>query len=347
MNTWQENLFIVTRSSIWVGMTGDRFEKPLASWRGKERHGSEILECLTVIFKSGGCRWAACRMCSYRHERYRQETCEALLSHMRAQLAWVTETYPPGDYQMVKIFTSGSFLDPQEVPVAFLKDAAGAFRGKLVIVETRPEYIREETLRPLIDGLDDESFTIPLYCAIGLETTNDAIREKCINKGFSFSDFKNAAKVAHDAGAGIKAYFLHKPLFLTEREALADMKTSIRETVPYAELFSMNPCTVQRQTELEYYWKRGEYRPPYLWSVLSILADAPVHMTVDPLGGGQKRGPHNCGTCDYEIVRGIRDYSLNADRELIRALLETRCTCRQEWEYVLAEEQPWCMPLTR
>jgi hypothetical protein len=65
------------------------------------------------------------------------------------------------------------------------------------------------------------------------------------------------------------------------------MKTSIREAAVYADIISMNPCTVQRNTELEYYWKCGAYRPPYLWSVLSVLADAPVHITCDPLGGGQ------------------------------------------------------------
>ena len=145
----------------------------------------------------------------------------------------------------------------------------------------------------------------------------------------------------------MKAYFLFKPLFLTEGEAVADMKSSITDTIPHADLFSMNPCTVQRNTELEFYWKRGAYRPPYLWSVLTLLAAAPVHMTCDPLGGGQKRGPHNCGKCDYELVKGIRDYSLSGDRDLISALLETNCGCKQEWEYILAEEKPWCMPLTR
>ncbi len=125
------------------------------------------------------------------------------------------------------------------------------------------------------------------------------------------------------------------------------MKQSIRDASLHAEMISMNPCTVQRKTELEFYWKRGAYRPPYLWSVLSLLKDAPVHMTCDPLGGGQKRGPHNCGKCDYDIVKGIRDYSLNADRELINALLETSCECRNEWNYVLENEAPYCMPLTR
>jgi len=328
-------------------MISDRMEKPLASWRGKERYDRDMVECLTVIFRSGGCTWSACRMCSYRHERYQEQSCSALLGHLRAQLAWVMDQYKPEEYRMVKIFTSGSFFDPREVPQEFLIDVAAAFRGKLVIAETRPEFIEREILGRFIENLDDGSWKTPVYCAIGLETSNDAIREKCINKGFTFAEFTDAANRAHAAGAGVKAYFLFKPLFLTEAEAVADMKTSMADTVPFADMLSMNPCTVQRNTELEFYWKRGAYRPPYLWSVLTLLAAAPVHVTCDPLGGGQKRGPHNCGKCDYEIVKGIRDYSLSGDRDLIGALLDIACDCRQEWEYILAEEKPWCMPLTR
>ncbi|MGA2105434.1 MAG: TIGR01210 family radical SAM protein, partial [Methanoregula sp.] len=172
-------------------------------------------------------------------------------------------------------------------------------------------------------------------------------RHKCINKGFTYADFTKAAEIAHKAGAGVKAYLLFKPLFLTEAEAVADMKSSLAALAGNVEMVSMNPCTVQKRTELESYWRQGAYRPPYLWSVLSIIRDAPVEVTCDPLGGGQKRGPHNCGTCDYEITRGIRDYSLTGDRDLIGALLDMDCTCKSEWEYVLAHERPYCMPLTR
>ena len=328
-------------------MISDRLEKPLASWRRKERYENDLLECLTVIFKSGGCSWSACRMCSYRHERYKAESCNALLNLLRSQLAWVMNEYDLKEYRMVKIFTSGSFFDPCEVPPPFLADVATAFRGKLLIAETRPEYVMEEVLGPFIETLDDGSWKKPLYCAIGLETSNDAIREKCINKGFAFQDFKDAVGRARKAGAGVKAYLLLKPLFLTEKESVEDMKSTFADTQPFADMISMTPCTVQRNTELEYYWKRGAYRPPYLWSVLTLLAAAPFHMTCDPLGGGQKHGPHNCGKCDYDIVREIRDYSLNADRDLIGALLDISCSCKQEWDFVLAEEKPYCMPLTR
>lgn len=328
-------------------MISDISEKPLACWRGKERYGSELLDCLTIIFRSGGCSWSRCRMCSYRHERYGEQSSDDLTRHLKAQLAWVLREHRLEEYRMVKIFTSGSFFDPSEVPPSFRNEVASAFRGKLVIAETRPEFVTEEVFTPFIHAIDDGSWKIPVYCAMGLETSNDRIREKSINKGFDFTEFISAATTAHAAGAGVKAYLLFKPLFLTEHEAVDDMKTTIRDIIPLTDLISMNPCTVQRNTELEFYWKRGAYRPPYLWSVLTLLRDSPVHMTCDPLGGGQKRGPHNCGTCDYELVKGIRDYSLNADRDLIGALLDSSCDCKQEWEFILDNEKTYLMPLTR
>ena len=109
----------------------------------------------------------------------------------------------------------------------------------------------------------------------------------------------------------------------------------------------MNPCTVQRNTHLETLWKRQAYRPPYLWSVASILAQSNAHVTCDPIGGGQTRGPHNCGSCDSMILDAIRDYNLNADQELMRSVMEMDCNCKKEWEYVMNQEQPWSMPLTR
>ena len=323
-------------------------EKPLAAWLGKERHNGEILDCLTVILRSGGCRHAACRMCGYRHERYEDGIApDHLGQRIESQLAWTLREYPASGYGMVKLFTSGSFFDPCEVPPDARAAAARAFRGKLVIAETRPEYVDREALVEFAAGVDDGTHAVPVFVAMGLETTNDAIREKSIGKGFSYEDYSRAVGEARAGGCGVKAYLLHKPPFLTEKEALADMRRSIIDASSSADIVSMNPCTVQSRTEVEWYWRRGAYRPPYLWSVLAILVDAPIHVLCDPLGGGKARGPHNCGGCDREIVAGIRDFSLSADRELLRSLLERDCDCKREWEFVLESERPFCMPLTR
>ncbi|MDD1648676.1 MAG: archaeosine biosynthesis radical SAM protein RaSEA [Methanomicrobiales archaeon] len=321
-------------------------EKPLACWTGKDRIGAEALPSLTVIFRSGGCAWNRCLMCGYRSVRIDGQPGQ-LATRILAQLSWIRSHHDPASYDLVKIYTSGSFLDSCEVPPA-ARDAVGdAFRGKVVIAETRPEFVTPEVLDDFIARVDDGSRAVPLYTAIGLETTDDGIREKCIRKGFTFADYLGAARIARDAGAGVKAYLLQKPPFLTEREAAEDMSRSLAALAGHADLVSLNPCTVQSGTTVEWLWQRGAYRPPYLWSVLRVLEGAPMHVTCDPVGGGYPRGPHNCGRCDRELLAGIRDHSLSGDRALLRALLGQECSCRAEWDLVMERERPYAMPLTR
>lgn len=328
-------------------MVSRTVEKPLASWMGEDLIDGEIKKTLTIILKSGGCRWNRCRMCGYRFERYHSLDTNELKERMIAQIRWIEENYRSDDYEVIKIFTSGSFFDQNEVPLEAREELGRLIRGKIAIAESRAEYISQTAIASFLDQIDCGDHTMPLYVAIGLETTDDRIREKCIDKGMAFSDFIRAAKEAEEAGVGVKSYLMMKPLFMTEKEAIADMKTSIREAAPYSDLMSMNLCTVQKRTDVEYYWKRGAYRPPYLWSALDVLLSTDEKVSCDPVGGGFARGPHNCGECDREIKNAINLYSLSFDRSLLQAVYDTGCDCKEEWEYVLGNEMPWCMPLTR
>jgi radical SAM enzyme (TIGR01210 family) len=327
-------------------MVFEEYEKPAACWTGIETLNGREHKTLTIILRSGGCSWGSCLMCGYPHVRYRDRDPAFLDRKIRGQIAWVQRSYPLADYTLVKIFTSGSFLDPLEVPRETQAEVVKVFSGKVVILETRPEHIDEQwvgLLRETVRGGGEE---IPLYLAMGLETTNDFIREKCIRKGLTCEDFVRGAGKAHRAGAGVKTYLLMKPPFLTEQEAIVDMITSVNEAWRWSDLISMNLCTVQSATPVEWFWRNGAYRPPYLWSVLTVLAALDRPIACDPVGGGTRRGPHNCGSCDSVLVEGIRSYSLTGDRNLVDALLRVECGCREEWRYVLENEMPFCLPLT-
>ncbi len=114
------------------------FDKPLAAWKSKERHNGEILDCLTIIFRTGGCRHNRCRMCGYRFERYAAGMGRGeLAALLRRQLASVLQQFPPEGYSMVKIFTSGSFLDGDEVPREARDAIAEAFRRIARLQATR------------------------------------------------------------------------------------------------------------------------------------------------------------------------------------------------------------------
>lgn len=324
--------------------------KPLASWKGQDRFFGDVKSTLTAIFLSGGCSWNRCRMCGYKNDRDCSPRDE-LIANMQAQVQWLGENFKPEEYELAKIFTSGSVFDSREVPLEVLDSFGTFFRGKPLVAESRAEYVTEDAVSRLLSTLDAGQ-AHPLTVAIGLETTDDSVREKSIDKGNSFEDFKHAAEVAHAAGVAVKAYLMMKPLFLTEREAMLDMQKSIQEVAPYADMISMNLCTVQGRTELEHYWQKGSFRPPYLWSAVRVLLDADVFVSCDPVGGGFKRGPHNGekqheGCLDKEIAAAINAYSLSGDKAVLQEVWDAGADCRDEWEFVLANETSWNMPLTQ
>ncbi len=203
-----------------------------------------------------------------------------------------------------------------------------------IIIETRPEFVTDKTMANAKMHADN------IEVAIGLETSNDAIRINSINKNFLFKDFVRASETAKTHGVSTKAYLLMKPPFVSERDALEDMVKSIIDAAPYAGTISMNLCNVQRGTLVDELFYRKAYRPPWLWSVVEVLKR--VHgktgsvVTSDPLAAGQARGPHNCGKCDAEFSDAIRKYSLTQDITVFDSL---HCDCKALWEKVLELEQ--------
>jgi hypothetical protein len=235
-------------------------------------------------------------------------------------------------FKIVKLFTSGSFLDQDEVPIDVRDAILSELRGTpKVIVESRPEFVTPEVCKDI--ARTNEHIEV----AIGLETSNDRIRSNYVNKGFSFRDFVTASEAALANGFTVKAYLLLKPPFLTEREAVEDAAQSVRDAAPHAGTISLNLCNVQKGTFVEALWKKGLYRPPWLWSAVEVLKRTHETATVicDPVGGGTRRGPHNCGKCDREVVAEIKEFSLSQNS----ASFTASCTDQTLWEFVLEFEE--------
>jgi radical SAM enzyme (TIGR01210 family) len=318
--------------------------EPTRVWLDEDNTPDGVRQSLTIILNTGGCRWAragGCTMCGYvaesveggsvGHDALRDQL-EAALAHERAEAE--------DECQLIKIYTSGSFLDEREVPAETREAVAAAFADReRVVVESLPDFVDRGKLADFTDrGLATD-------VAVGLETATDRVRQDCVNKYFEYADFEAAAEEATAAGAGVKAYLLLKPPFLSESEAVADMKRSVRRCAEHAHTVSMNPCNVQRYTMVDDLHYRGGYRPPWLWSVAEVLestADADAIVVSDPVGGGESRGPHNCGECDEVVERAIKDFDLRQDPAVFG---EVDCDCRHTWRAVMERETAYNLPL--
>ncbi len=246
------------------------------------------------------------------------------LEDLRAQLETAKERYDGENF--VKIYTSGSFLDAREIPMELREEVVDAFgEAERILFESRPEFVTEENIQDLKDRR--------ISVAMGLESGTDRVLRDCVRKGFTTADYERAAFLLRAKGIPLRTYLLLKPPFLTEREAIEDARRSIAYASPYSESVSVNPVNVQKETVLEGLWRRGDYRPPWLWSLAEVLKEGKglegTRLFSSPSGGGTPRGVHNCLDCDRGFLEAIERFTFSQDEREFEGL---DCRCRLEWK---------------
>jgi len=319
--------------------------KPSAAWTAPSRIGTETGISLSIVLSTIGCAHArsdegGCTMCSYLLDgTSRNPSSEELILQFKTAFTKVQKLNGP---LSIKIYTSGSFLDPEEIPVeardTILEEIAVDGRIKEVVLESRPEYVIDSVIEEIRSNLGDRIIEL----GMGLESSNDVVRTLCVNKNFDLQSFKLAVTRAKKFRVGTRAYVLLKPPFLSERDAILDSQKTMSEAIRAGvSTLSFNPVNVQRNTLVEYLWKRMRYRPPWLWSVVEVLkhakeaANSSVNIVCDPVAAGKRRGAHNCGSCDSTIVAAIRKFSIDQDSSVFDGL---SCDCKQFWRHVLEHE---------
>jgi radical SAM enzyme (TIGR01210 family) len=264
-------------------------------------------------------------MCGYFNDSMWKKVSD---SDLLEQFKTVMKQYSGEKY--VKIFTSGSFLDDNEIKPKVREEILGRLleTAEKISVESRPEYITDEKLSIIQDMFGSKTFEL----GVGLETANDFIREHTINKGFNFSDYRDAAETLKEYDAKLKTYVLVKPPFLTEKESIIDSVDTIEKIDSYTDTISLNPTNIQRNTLVYYLWKRKQFRPAWLWSIVEILKESKkftaTHIKCDIVGGGSIRGAHNCGSCDNRFLEAIKKFSLSQDKKIFNDL---DCSCKEIW----------------
>ena len=241
--------------------------KPVRCWSEKDVLDSKIVDAYVIIFRTRGCSWAlksGCSMCGYFNDSLWEKVSD---KDLLKQFDVAMQGY--NGEKLIKIFTSGSFLDDHEMSPNIQKKILSKLleTADKVSVESRPEYVTDKKLSEIKKIVGKKAFEV----GIGLETANDFIREHSINKVFTFNDYKKAAEALKKHKFNCKTYVLVKPPFLTEKESIEDCKNTVETIKPYADTISFNPTNVQRNTVVEHLWKRRQFRPAWLWSVVEIL----------------------------------------------------------------------------
>ena len=297
-------------------------------WKEKDVIDGKVSDAMVMIMRTNGCVWAkkcgGCTMCGYRTASLSGVTEDDLMKQVDQAL-----TRYKGE-PFVKIYTSGSFLDVDEIPLTVRERIFQEFSGcRRILFESRPEFVDADVLS-----------TVPktTTLALGLESHDPIIMERSIRKGFTPDDARRAGEAAKDAGLMVRSYLLLKPLFLQEGEAIRSTVESARFADPFSDEISVNPVNVQKGTVIERIWKRGDYRPPWIWSLIEVFKQLSgtvnSRLMSSPSGGGSQRGVHNCGECDQRALDAIERFSFSQDINDLNVM----CQCRDSWQRYISSE---------
>ena len=286
----------------------------MRSWFTQEVVNDHVVTALNVVIPTRGCSWNKCYMCSYSLDSKEKEFIKQFEELMRK------------DFEKIKIFTSGSFLDKKELPESTRTKMLTLVRKKgvqEVTIETRPEFAAEAlSVQGHLEG-------ITLEVALGLESVTDRVLKYCINKGFTYQDFVKAVEILYLYNTKVKVYLLIKPPFLTEYEAVEDAVHSAETIAEMVDVISFNPVAVHKKTVVEYLWRTGQYTPPWIWSVIEVLNRThhlSPHILCHPVALGKYRGIRNCRKCNTTLARKIQEYSLKNEK------ISHDCECKEQWE---------------
>lgn len=244
------------------------------------------------------------------------------------------------NYPVVCVYNLGSLLNEKEISnraVEYIFKSLNNFKKiAKVIIESRAEYVTEEA----INNIKNVYHNGIVEVGIGVESTNNTIREICHHKGLEdLNIVKTAINNLHKNNFKALAYINLKPIFLTESEAIEDaIKTAIDCFKMGFDAVSIEPTSLQDYSLANHLYQLGQYRVPWLWSVRDIVQGIYDQITnkdldirlggyfdEEVLSGSQGVGyegkneifPHmtslNCDKCSNEFINCIKKFNMTYD----------------------------------
>ncbi len=237
--------------------------------------------------------------------------------------------------EKLAIFNGGSFFPNSELPNDFqnfvYNDVAARPNIKQLMVEAYPDYISEKKLREAKEIIGCTDFMV----GVGFESKNDTVRNVFLRKSIKKEVFEKKVRLMQSLGIQVFVYAFLKAPQLTEKQALYETLSTLQYLHDLGvDEIALSSAFVQAGTELEKKYHAGEFRPPWLWTILEIIEAAEKNNWPLSVGGFDDTpppvaGPHNCPKCDPEVNGLIDHYRLHG---YLPDYQHISCDCRSVWK---------------
>ena len=303
---------------------------------------NKIVKQANIFFRTRACNHAleegSCTMCGYINNTIGRKSISAdnILKQFKKSYSQIK-----GKPSIIVLYNSGSFLDERQIPLEAKTEILTILSKdeniKKIIIESRPEFIREDFVKELVEIVKNKRLEV----GIGLESVTDFIREKCINKGFSLKDYEGALNILKKYDIRVLTYVLLKPPFLNEWEAIIEAEKTIRYAFQAGtDTVILEVLYLEADSIVEYLYKQNMYKLPWLWSVVEIIKKT-NNLGEIRIGYPQDSPPpiqiaKNCDKCTERFYSAFHMFNKSAN---IAELKSLNCDCKKEWKKEIEKER--------
>lgn len=247
------------------------------------------------------------------------------------------QKYSGSAHPVLCVYNEGSFFNERELPATarreILRCVGHREQTRSLILESLPEYLNPGILEETVELLQGKHLEI----GVGLESSNQMIRDLCVNKPYSLQQFDASMQLINQYADSL-AYVLLKPSFLEEHEAVADAIATARYAFEHgAKCVSIEPVNVSEFNMAGTLARLGLFQKAWLWSVLEVAIESSRFGSVR-IGGYQfapayRDHPSSCGLCGPRIQASIERFNVSGEVQVLKDISD--CRCRAEWKKIM------------
>ena len=234
------------------------------------------------------------------------------------------------------IFMAGSFLNKNELPIK-AQDLVVAFfiagNSQKLLIESRPEYITRNKIR--LKEYVHRAGIKKIEIAIGLEASDDEIRNGKIKKRMSKKQYYRALAAIKEINALSNTYILIGAPSLSERQMVSQAVNSVLFAWQAgSDIVSIETYCVQEATPWAKLYQIGELKLPTLWAIIEVIT------RIDKVSSAWSLGefsdwpqpiavPQNCHKCTDKVLEILSQLRITNDMNVLQLL--PACSCQREY----------------
>lgn len=298
-----------------------------------------------IILPTRPCSWlrksGGCFECGYSNLSNKDNEDEQILNLFDECLK-LLENVP---HKMVAVGTSGSFLDAQELSKDtqddILKKVSSLPDIKIIGIESRPEYVTCDRVMEICEIVYPKKITL----GMGLESSNDLIREFCINKGLKTKTFLKALNIItqHNNISALAYVLLGKP-FLSKAIDIMDTVNTINfcSNIGFDKIILM-ATSLRQNTLTKLLYEIGEYTPPSPRMTIEVLKRLESNVRSKVIIANPRLpkpiSANRCSVCSELIEQLITMYKYTSNYNYLTLAdkVNFNCQCIKDYENVSKE----------